>query len=154
MALKVTTRDGTVIEGDTADVVAALRAIQAPPAPAPREYRDDKPFIGAPMMGVSVPDEASSRNPRGLNRRLALQALVAAGQDGSLQAHVQQWILRHKNIDLAISSVRHALAQLLDDGLAMRTGDIWRVSGNGVSELGRLEAAKQLAKDDLEDLIR
>lgn len=148
MALKVTTKDGMVLEGDAAEVVAALRAMQAATPPPPREYRDDRPFAG------SAPQENPGRNPRGLNRRLALQALAAAGQEGSLQAHVQQWIVKHKTIDLAISSVRHALAQLQDDGFAMRTGDTWRISGNGVVELGRLEAAKQKASDDLEDLIR
>jgi hypothetical protein len=132
------------LEGDTPEEAAALaRAMFAMPLPGPSEpYELMRGKRREKVSGVIFQGDApkpAERSPRGYNGKLVLQALAAAGQAGLLQAHAQQWIKSNKNEDLAISSVRHALNQLQGNGFAMRTGDVWRISGNGVRELAKME---------------
>lgn len=140
-----------IVEADSpqqlAETVRAMLATQ--PKPKTMGELVAEVILGG-KKGVSSSedeDSKSARNPRGHNSKLVLQALAAAGQAGMLQAHVQQWIRLNKHEDLAISSVRHALNQLQGRGYAMRTGDLWRISGNGVRELGTLEDLDLIGMD-------
>lgn len=147
--LKINGEDVTFEASNPLDLAALVRATLTPAAaaPEPKVYRD------LPGTFHGSDDSDTSRNPRGLNRKLVLQALASAAQAGMLQAHAQQWISLNKRHDLAISSVRHALNQAQDRGEAMRTGDLWRITGAGVVVLAALEDMDRKAAADLEDLI-
>lgn len=134
MTLKMSGQD-VILEGDALDVVTAYKALaDGPPSPSEKRPTPRVKFDGED----DEPD--SGRAPRGENKKFALQALAGAGNAGLRQAHVAHAIAASKG-EIAISSVRHALHQLKDDGWARVDDDIWKITNAGLSALAKMEAA-------------
>jgi len=149
MAMKITLEiDGkpVTVEADfPAQAVAAAQALMKGGIFVPPQVAQASQRVGTPAPSPPAPeagnDDEASRSPRGHNRKLALQALAYFGAKGAFQAHVQKWIRREKGEVIAVSSTRHALKQLYKLGQATRNGDTWFITGDGIRELAKLEAA-------------
>ncbi len=128
VTLKTTVKiDGMEIafDGPFSEVLAAIKELRAinKPTRAPRVFNESVSEESTASDSVSA---ELTRQPRGENRERVLTIIkdhfpLSNGR----QAHIQRKFKEVFGVEIAVSSLRHALNQLEKSGKVIRRGDDW-----------------------------
>lgn len=141
MALKITVKHNgqdVILEGDTSEVVTAARSLLGDERTRRKQAAPPPPSLGDILTPRVV---LNTRAGRGENAKDALRILSSYASHGALQATIRRALEKHKGQKIAVSSVRHAMIQLVAEGSARRDGDIYRITSEGIKALAVMEAA-------------
>jgi hypothetical protein len=102
-----------------------------PPRAAPPARRPRRTSAKAATASVKA---AAQRPRRGTNAQMIVEVLQAIAPRGARPAEIRQALQRDKGVDVAFTSIRHALGQLQAKNTVEAGNDrTWRYLGSGTS---------------------